>query len=186
MHLSILSRTNDICFPVFRFEPKGFTMPLTHKTYAFGLFPAHECPPVSEARTPTKKAGTQRKQLDLLESLELATTLGFMLGFRVWASHAGPQLCQLGVAHLNALLGFRTLGRANTQHPSADGSINIKELQEVAQLTGQFLCKDANKPHCGHHMRHPTGDLFISEFIPLIYLKVRVARFSSLIKTVWP
>ena len=64
MHLSILSRTNDICFPVFRFEPKGFTMPLTHKTYAFGLFPAHECPPVSEARTPTKKAGTQRKQLD--------------------------------------------------------------------------------------------------------------------------
>ena len=63
MHLSILSRTNDICFPVFRFEPKGFTMPLTHKMYAFGLFPAHECPPVSEARTPTKRAGSQRKQL---------------------------------------------------------------------------------------------------------------------------
>ena len=91
MHLSILSRTNDICFPVFRFEPKGFTMPLTHKTYAFGLFPAHECPPVSEARTPTKKAGTQRKQLRLRRLFLLFSS--FRLCSYLYPSHVLVSQC---------------------------------------------------------------------------------------------
>ena len=80
------------------------------------------------------------------------------VGFRVWASHAGPKPCHLGVAPLNALLGFRTLG------PLQIRSTPVRMDQRasgVAQLTGQFLCKDANKPHCGHHMRHPTGDLSV-------------------------